>query len=183
MKFEYKFDEFTLRVLDESYALGVLDFCTRNKSRFDAVEVSKPDNFYTYEFQRKLLAAEYESIIQGKYIRFYLVENSAPDTIIGTVSFSDIKRNGFYSCQTGYKIDRSHASRCFGTKMMREAIKIMITEYGMHRISAYILPDNTHSIRIVEKLGFELEGTARSYALLNGRWTDHLHYVYITDLV
>lgn len=65
--------------------------------------------------------------------------------------------------------------------MLSEALKIITGEYSMHRISAYILQDNIPSISLVEKLGFELEGTAKAFARLSGKWTDHLHYVYIVE--
>lgn len=181
MKFEYKFEDITLKVLDSSYAASVLAFCEKNREIFDRYEIEKPHNFYTPEFQKNLLSAEYEAFIHGKYVRFYMFDNHDLNQILGTVSFSDMKRNGFFSCQTGYKIDSSYVNQNYGFKMMSEALRIITSEYSMHRISAYILQDNIPSISLVEKLGFELEGTAKAYARLNGRWTDHLHYVYIVE--
>lgn len=181
MKFEYNFEDITLKVLDSSYAGKVLDFCYKNKDIFDRYEIEKPHNFYTLEFQKNLLSAEYEAFIHGKYVRFYMFDNHDMTQILGTVSFSDMKRNGFFSCQTGYKIDSSYVNQSYGFKMMSEALRIITRDYSMHRISAYILPDNIPSISLVEKLGFESEGVAKSFARLNGKWTDHLHYVYIVE--
>ena len=52
----------------------------------------------------------------------------------------------------------------------------MFDELNLHRITAYVLPDNAPSIRLLESRGFVLEGTARSYLLLHGYWRDHLQY-------
>ena len=179
MKFEYQFEDITLKVLDETYAPLVLAFCKQNRTVFDQYEVEKPENFYTLEFQKRLISAEYEGFLHGKYVRFYMFDNHNTQKIIGTVSFSEIKRNSFFSCQTGYKVDSDYVNQSYGAKMLSEAIKIMTSEYSMHRITAYIMPDNLPSIKLVEKLGFELEGIARSYVLLNGTWMDHLNYVFI----
>jgi len=52
----------------------------------------------------------------------------------------------------------------------------------MHRIGAYILPANQPSIKLVEKVGFKLEGIAKSYVQMKGKWIDHLCYAYICTL-
>ena len=180
MNLEYKFDNISLRILDIQYASMVLAFCNRNKEIFEQYEIDKPLNFYTLEFQKKLIEAEYNGFLHGNYVRFYMFENNISDKIIGTISFSDMKRNAFFSCQIGYKIDSNYVNQGYGFKMLSNSIKIMESECHMHRIGAYILPGNQPSIKLVEKVGFELEGIARSYVLMNNKWIDHLSYAYIT---
>lgn len=182
MNLEYEFDNINLRVLDAKYATMVLSFVDKNKEIFEQYEVDKPYNFYTLEFQTRLLEAEYEGFLHGNYVRFYLFDKSIPDKIIGTISFSDMKRNSFFSCQIGYKVDSDYVNQGYGLKMLSNSIRIMENEYHMHRIGAYILPGNQPSIKLVEKMGFQLEGIAKSYVLMHGKWTDHLNYVYISTM-
>lgn len=180
MNLEYDFDDISLRILDKQYADMVLSFCSKNKEIFEQYEIDKPYNFYTLEFQKKLLEAEFEGFLHGNYVRFYLFDKDHADRIIGTISFSDMKRNAFFSCQIGYKIDSDYVNHGYGLKMLTNSIKLMQAEYHMHRIGAYILPSNLPSIKLVEKIGFEFEGIAKSYVLMNGTWTDHLCYAYIS---
>ena len=62
----------------------------------------------------------------------------------------------------------------------KHMLKILTHEKEMHRIEAYIHPDNISSVNLVKSLGFISEGTAYSYVKLNGSWQDHLRFVYIS---
>lgn len=179
MKFEYHSDSLALKVLDTSHTGEVLDFYKRNKESFEKYETDKPSNFYTYTFIYNLLKAEYSSCLHGKHIRFFLYDYSVSDKIIGSVSFTDIKTN-MKSCIIGYKIDEAFRHMGYGRRMLTMSLKIMVTECGMHRIEAYILPDNTPSIQLAKTMGFLSEGTAYAYAKINNSWRDHLRFTYIS---
>jgi ribosomal-protein-alanine N-acetyltransferase len=47
---------------------------------------------------------------------------------------------------------------------------------GLHRVEANIRPENMASRRVVDKLGFRLEGTRLRYIHIAGAWRDHLSY-------
>ena len=44
----------------------------------------------------------------------------------------------------------------------------------LHRIEIAIRPENTASLRVVEKLGFVRIGIAPRYLHINGAWRDHV---------
>jgi ribosomal-protein-alanine N-acetyltransferase len=46
----------------------------------------------------------------------------------------------------------------------------------LHRIEVAIIPRNTASRRVVEKLGLRNEGVALGYLEINGEWEDHVRY-------
>lgn len=180
MKFEYQKDNIILKILDAGYADIVLDFYLRNAASFDIYETEKPDNFYTLSFQKTLLMGEYSNFIHSKSVRFFMFDISNPEYIIGCVSFNEIRQTGFQSCHIGYKIDVSKRRQGYATKMLTLAIQIMEKHYQLHRIEAYIHPENTASIKLIENLGFVSEGICKSYAMLNNQWTDHIRYAYIS---
>ena len=78
------------------------------------------------------------------------------------------------SCVIGYKIDEKYRRMGYGRRMLTMALKIMVTEYGMHRIEAYILPGNDASVNLASTMGFISEGSAYAYAKINKEWRDHL---------
>jgi ribosomal-protein-alanine N-acetyltransferase len=47
-------------------------------------------------------------------------------------------------------------------------------DVGLHRVEAACQPDNAPSKRVLEKVGFTLEGEAKAYLKINGAWRDHL---------
>jgi [ribosomal protein S5]-alanine N-acetyltransferase len=46
-------------------------------------------------------------------------------------------------------------------------------ELKLHRIEVAIRPENTASLRVVEKLGFTEIGYATGYLHIDGDWRDH----------
>ena len=171
MKFEYAFEGMKLKVLDETFAGKVLEFYSRNREEFDRYEAAKPDNFYTTEY----IAAT----LKGEIGRFFLFSEDLPGEILGSVSFfgvTSINR----SCRIGYKIDKNYRQLGLGSLMVKHMLEILTLEKEMHRIEAYIHPENISSINLVKSLGFISEGTAYSYVKLNGSWQDHLRFVYIS---
>lgn len=179
MNTEYQFDNLTLKICNETSVFHVLGFFQDNREHFDRYEPDKPDNFYTKEYVVKLLRSEYHAFLSGNFVRFYLYDNNIPNQIIGTVSFSHIFNGAVKSCTIGYKVDHHYWRRGYCKRMLCAALNILSTEKGMHRIEAYIHPDNIPSIEAVKSLGFTSEGTAHSYIQMNGQWQDHLRYVYI----
>ena len=63
------------------------------------------------------------------------------------------------------------------TDALKRAIRFAFEDMKLHRIEANIMPHNTRSISVVEKLGFVNEGLSRKYLKIAGKWEDHLHYV------
>ena len=49
-------------------------------------------------------------------------------------------------------------------------------ELHLHRIQVSIIPRNTASRRVAEKLDLREEGTALRYLEINGVWEDHVRY-------
>lgn len=180
MKLEYRDCNLILRQLNETSASQVLDFYYRNKAYFDVYEADKPDNFYTLEYVKGLLRSEYNAFVQGKYVRFFAYDINNPKEIIGTVSFSDLRYGHMMSCVIGYKVDHQLQNQGYGYRMLNAALKAMVVDARMHRIEAYIAPNNTASINLVKKLGFINEGTAYSYIHKQQEWLDMLRFVYIS---
>ncbi|MGN0480264.1 MAG: GNAT family N-acetyltransferase [Lachnospiraceae bacterium] len=177
---EYRKNGIILRILNENNARAVLNFYKKNEAFFQPVEAQKPDNYYTLEFTRQTLAAEAAQFMAKKAVRFFVFSEKKPTEIIGSISFQGIRWGAFMSCHVGYKIDRSHCQQGIGYRALSLALDIICSEWGIHRVEAYIHPDNISSIALAKKAGFVSEGIAYDYAFLDGKWTDHLRYIYIS---
>lgn len=179
MNFTYESEHLIFRVLTSEDAPAVLTFYEENKSFFEPWEASRPDNFYTEAYQRAILNAEYNQIFQKKGVRFHAFLKNNPDVIIGTFCLHNIVYHIFQSCSLGYKVHATYARKGYGTEMVSFALWIAFHELQLHKIEALVHPKNIPSQKLLEKLHFILEGTSLDAVFLNGKWEDHLRYVFL----
>lgn len=181
MKLKYETERLLLKVLDEDDSEKVLDYIVRNREFFSRYEPERPENFYTAHFQANELKNDLKYIKDGSMLRLWIFGKEKPDKIIGQVTFYNIVPFAFLSCHIGYKSDKDEADKGIITEAVRYGARIMFSEYGMHRIEAYVMPDNKASIRVLEKTGFINEGIAHKSLEVNGIWKDHMHFALIND--
>jgi ribosomal-protein-alanine N-acetyltransferase len=98
-----------------------------------------------------------------------------PDApVLGIVAFSNIVRGPLHSCFLGYALAERQQGKGLMTEALRLGIRYMFDEMHLHRISANYLPHNTPSAAVLKRLGFTVEGYARDYLRIDGRWQDHI---------
>lgn len=176
MQMYYETGRLILRILRQDAAASVLDFYLDNREIFEEFEPDRPENFYTLNYQAALLNCEFNLSIKSSAFRFWVFEKKSPEHIIGTISFHNITRSIYQSCQLGYKFDQQHWHYGYAHESIQKAISLIFEEVKLHRLEAVVLPSNIPSIRLLESLGFQKEGICQSYILLHGRWADHLRY-------
>ncbi|MEJ5254211.1 MAG: GNAT family protein [Acidimicrobiales bacterium] len=94
----------------------------------------------------------------------------------GEINLSSVQRGPFQSGYIGYWIDEKHAGRGFVPEALVVLLRFVFEELHLHRVQIAIIPRNTASRRVVEKLGIRNEGTALRYLEINGVWEDHVRY-------
>jgi len=57
---------------------------------------------------------------------------------------------------------------------LQPLIRYMQRQQRMHRIMANYMPHNERSGNLLARLGFEREGYAKNYLLIDGVWQDHV---------
>ena len=179
MQFTYETDRLILRVLDTRFAPQVLDFYQNNPD-FTEVEPIM-DNFYTLHFHETVLSYEYKLILKMSMLRLWIFPKDDPWKIIGTISFRNITRAFFQSCEVGYKIDQAYRHHGYCKEALQKGCDIMMNELSIHRIEAIVLPDNEISIHLLESLGFQREGLKRECVQLQGVWRDHFQYALLSN--
>jgi len=112
---------------------------------------------------------------EGKSIRFLLFLKEAQEgEIIGFCNFSQIFRGPFQACYLGYHIDATLEGKGLMSEAVAKAIEYMFENQNLHRIMANYMPSNERSARLLQKLGFVVEGRAKKYLLINEQWEDHI---------
>lgn len=181
MLYKYESQNLIYEILSAKDAPRILEFYHSNSDIFEPYEPDKPDNFYSLEYQVTMAKLEYENFLRGKSARFWISRKSQPDIPIGCISFNNIVKGSFLSCTIGYKIHKSHQGIGYATEAVEFLTGRMFEDVGLHRIEAYIHPDNHSSIALAEKCGFTFDGIAKEYVFMKGTWTDHLRYTLLND--
>ena len=60
-------------------------------------------------------------------------------------------------------------------------LRFAFEELSLHRIEVAIVPRNSASRRVVEKLDLREEGVALRYLEIDGRWEDHVRYAITSE--
>ena len=180
MNFQYETERLILKILPESAASDVLFFQLKNQEHFEEFDGQPQKNFYTKQYQKNLLFWSYNMAVRQKAVRFWLFEKENPFEIIGTVSIQRIERGIFQSCTLGYKLDKDHLHQGYMTEALEKVISIVFSELSLHRIEAFVHPQNTASIRILNHLNFKEEGIAYESVFAKGQWQDYLRFALIS---
>jgi ribosomal-protein-alanine N-acetyltransferase len=101
--------------------------------------------------------------------------------LAGQMTVSGIIWGSLRSAQVGYWIDRSRAGRGIIPTALALVTDHCLFEMGLHRMEVNIRPENTASLRVVEKLGFRDEGVRRRYLHIDGDWRDHRTFALTTE--
>lgn len=103
--------------------------------------------------------------------------------IVGQLTVSSIVWGSAMSATLGYWVDQSRAGRGIVPTAVAMATDHCFQTLGLHRMEINIRPENTASLRVVEKLGFRDEGLRPRYLHINGRWADHRSFALTSEEV
>jgi ribosomal-protein-alanine N-acetyltransferase len=95
------------------------------------------------------------------------------DEIVGQLNVANILYGSVSSAVIGYWIAPEFAGRSIMTKAVALVTDYLFDVVGLHRVEIDIRPENSSSLRIVEKLGFRFEGLKERFIHINGAWRDH----------
>lgn len=99
----------------------------------------------------------------------------------GEMNLSSVQRGPFQNCYVGYWIDEALAGNGYTPEALVVVMRFAFEDLGLHRVQVAIIPRNSASRRVVEKLGIREEGTAVRYLEINGAWEDHVRYAVTSE--
>jgi ribosomal-protein-alanine N-acetyltransferase len=94
--------------------------------------------------------------------------------LLGGLTLANIRRGCAQAGSLGYWMGEAHAHRGHMTAAVLAVLPFAFTTLRLHRVEAACIPDNTASVRLLERTGFRREGIAREYLCIDGIWQDHL---------
>jgi len=132
--------------------------------------------------QAALLADE-----RSRGTAFLAVELPSEGRMIGHLYFGQIEPVELRTCELGYIFNPRYHRRGYATEAARALVDHAVAAMGVHRVVANCNPANVASWRVLEKIGFALEGHLRRNIFFRfdeeGRplWQDTLEYGLLGD--
>ncbi|WP_054752271.1 GNAT family N-acetyltransferase [Piscibacillus salipiscarius] len=93
---------------------------------------------------------------------------------IGKVELVTILRHDYQWGMIGYSINNQYWSRGYGTECVKAFTEAVLNDLEFHRIELHINPENTPSVRLAHRVGYQLECKRKEFTKENGAWQDML---------
>lgn len=103
------------------------------------------------------------------------IESISDKAFVGWCTFNEWNPN-FRSASLGYCLHQAAWGRGYATEAARALLQWAFDTLEVNRIQSEADSRNVASARVLEKLGFELEGTLREDCIVNGDVSDSWVY-------
>ncbi|MEJ6005515.1 GNAT family protein [Paucibacter sp. AS339] len=163
-----------LRAPSAALAPAILDFELRNQAHFAPWGPAQAPSFFEPQALAERLSRAEQDFAAGTALRYWFSRSETPSHLIGQINLTQLSRGPFQNAMLGYSLD----AQSLGQGLMNEALRALIQlafdqPVRLHRIQAAVRPENTPSLAVLRRLGFELEGLSRRYLFIDGAWRDH----------
>jgi [ribosomal protein S5]-alanine N-acetyltransferase len=101
--------------------------------------------------------------------------------LVGQMHLFGIAWGSQRSACAGYWVAESVAGQGIMPFALAAACDHAFLGLGLHRVEVNIRPENTASLRVVEKLGFRDEGLRLRYLHIDGEWRDHRSFALTSE--
>ena len=131
-----------------------------------------PDALSRANFRARLVRyAEDWRTDQGYNFFIFRVEDGA---LVGGIGLSNLRRGVAETASLGYWIGEPFARQRYMSAALPQVLDFAFDRLRLHRVEAACLPTNVPSRALLVRTGFQQEGYARDYLLIDGKWQDHL---------
>jgi ribosomal-protein-alanine N-acetyltransferase len=153
---------------------AIVQYYRINRKFLAPFEPERSDEFYSEYYWQMQVQRNRSEFEFSQSLRLFLFEPSTAETVIGAVNFNQCFRGVLQSCILGYSLAEAKQGQGLMQEALEAAIQFMFVDLNYHRIMANYMPHNQRSGRLLRRLGFVVEGYARDYLLIAGRWEDHI---------
>ena len=170
----YRTERLVLRVPVAGDAAGIARFYADNRDHLQPWSPAFHAGLYRESFWRDEAARRQADLQAGLEVRGFLYLHEARGRVVGNLSLTQIARGPIQSCVLGYALAADAQGHGYMLEAVRGAVEYAFGPLGLHRVTANYMPRNRRSGSVLRRAGFVVEGYARDYLLINGRWEDHM---------
>ncbi len=163
-----------LRLGDYQDAAAIAHYYQTNREFLQPFEPTRSEEFFTPSFWQVQVQQNQLEFENEFSLRFFLFEQTQPDTVVGTLNLNQIFRGVFHAAVLSYSLGEIYQGQGLMFEAATRAISYTFNELNLHRLMANYMPRNRRSGNLLKRLGFTVEGYARNYLRINQHWEDHI---------
>ena len=162
------------------------DFAAWADLRGSSMEFLRPreplwaDDELTKSAYRRRISHYQREMREGRGYAF-LIFRKTDNQLLGGLSLGNVTRGVTQSASLGYWIGAPFSGQGYMSQSVSAISPFVFDVLNIHRLEAACLPNNTASMRVLERNGFQREGLARRYLKINNIWQDHVMYALLAD--
>jgi [ribosomal protein S5]-alanine N-acetyltransferase len=123
-------------------------------------------------FAARCSARDRERQLGQSYAFGLFVDNA----LAGEINLNNVQRGALQSATVGYWIDEARAGQSYTPESVVVLLRFGFEELHLHRVEICIIPRNSNSRRVMDKLRVRDEGVAQRFLEIAGVWEDHVRY-------
>ena len=169
----------TLRLVRTKDARGLQQELLANRRWLSPWEATLPGSAVSFDMRLgvKRLLQQYRD---GTGVPFVVEQRGE---LAGQLNVWGIARGSLSSATIGYWVSERFAGQGITPTAVALATDMAFTQLRLHRMEICIRPENTPSLRVVQKLGFRYEGMRPRYIHIDGDWRDHHAFALVAEEV
>jgi [ribosomal protein S5]-alanine N-acetyltransferase len=160
-------ERLALRELRLGDAPAVAEFAGDSRVAQFLIAVPSP---YPVALATRWIAGRIGWWAQGRGMTLAIVRRETPDALIGSASLRCYPRAR--RAELGYWLGAASWGFGFATEAGDALLDYGFRDFALERVYAHVLDGNASSVRVLDKLGFTLEGVRRKHVRKAGRPRD-----------
>ena len=149
-----------------------LEFLLRIENDVRFWEVSHTQTPFSKYILKQYLENSHQDIYESKQLRLMIIEKQSK-TSVGMIDLFDFNPQ-HQRAGIGILIEESFQGKGYASDALKTLIDYCFTQLNLHQLFANITPDNTNSISLFEKSGFQLVGEKKDWLFVNGTYKNEL---------
>lgn len=167
-------ERLVVRLAERVDVRAIATYYQQNRDFHAPFEPVRPEEFFAESSWWLQVEHRRQDFQHDRAMRLFLFPKAQPSIIIGSTNFTNVVRGAFQACQLGYSLDERAQGQGYMTEALQGAIAYTFGPLNLHRIMANYMPRNERSARVLQRLGFKVEGYAEAYLRINAHWEDHV---------
>jgi [ribosomal protein S5]-alanine N-acetyltransferase len=167
-------ERLTIRLPEVADVPGIVGYYRDNLEHLRPVSPPFDAEILDESAWRKQVGPRLQEFTDRESFRAFIFARSSSGRPAGNINLTQVFRGAFQSAVLGYNLAEAEQGKGYMTEAVGAVVRFAFDHWGLHRVAANHMPRNDRSAAVLKRCGFQVEGLAPAYLLINGRWEDHV---------